>query len=706
MKTIIMILFLGLTACGGTPLTYTSALSKNQLWLELVAKDSNAYSYQLRLCRGNSATNACRVALLDAQGNAAIIYPFELQRLSYFDTYKGYAIVALALVAAPLVGFKVWRKLIRKADGVLEAGRSAVQRQKLDYKQQGERLRTEIAEQIETADDDLRDALQQIKGEKNAAFKAIEDEEIMPQINKALGKETLPFYIKAMKKDLAAGIDSIVADKQSSLTRGIHFEQHNLAQLEISGKAEKRKIRKSIEELAGEIEEFDGSIAAKLDADVLQVDFNKQDLAKLDNVFIERLALRKSSFQLGDDGIEFFQTKTYIESSTLNILETLRFLERKKQLLEQVKDGHTLDIKKLKAELHELNEPVTKFFANRQMLNRYYEVFPEDKFLFEQLASVSDETYVPGMLLRADVIRDSYNSIASKGEMYRALNGQEIYRVALKHLLEIRVKEESIDLAGKIKNNNLDIDAVLTQVYNDIDQLKEDFFVNVIDQDLLPKTNNNDLSSFEQRLLSLDLNSPPPSQEIAAKRDNIAAMKDSLVRNREDIEVASTKITSLQQELEALPQKTAKLKQHITGWEKKLAQVQTKAATQKKQAQDLHQRSLAELEQRQLALQEQEAKDLRELVEEGETLATQHNKSTGKAKVNGVATSAGLLGAAATFDQLVWGSTARQQSRHWQKLSDAHAITVTDVAEAKKILHSIATISGFSINPQALGLLD
>ena len=686
-------MLLGLVACGGAPLTQTSAVSEDQLRLELVANDSNSYSYQLRLCRGNSA-DACRVALLDAQGEAAKLYPFELQRSS-FATYKGYAVVALALVAAPLVGVKIWRKWIRKADAVLEAGQGAMQKQKLSNMQQSEQLQKEIAAQLDETDEELSMALRRIKVENNSKLSGIKHEEIIPKINKVLQKEIFTRYnvsnahLELMEKDMAAAIDKFVAEMQSSLTRQINAKADNLADLEIASKAEKSKSRKNIKGLASKIEELDSSIADKLDAGTLHVDINEQDLVKLDSIFAERLAQRKSSFQLGDDGIEFYQG--YAKTQQLNNADTLRFLERKRQLLEQVKDGHTLNIKKLKAELHELNEPVTRFFREYEMLDDYYDAFPDDKFLFEQLASVSDETYVPSLLLRADAIK---------------AEGGSLYRTAMAHLLEIRVKEESIELAEKIKNSSIDLDAALTQVDVDIATAREVFFAD-IDADMLAKIKEigND-SSFRERVLALDLDSPPPSQEIAAKRNKIVEMKDNLVRNKEDIEESSTEVASLQKELEALPQKTAELKKHITEWEGKLAQVRTKAAEQKKQAEDLHTHSLADIEQRRLAQQKHESENRHKLAGEGEELAKTHKETKAKAQATSIAAGTGLLGAVTAFDRVVWGNKERQRNRHWQMLSDKHAITVTDVAEAKKILHSIATISGHNINPLVLVLLD
>ena len=695
MQIIRNILFLGLIACGGAPLTQTSALNEDQLRLELVANDSNSYSYQLRLCRGNSA-DACRVALLDAQGEAAKLYPFELQHSS-FATYKGYAVVALALVAAPLVSVKIWRKWIRKADAVLEAGQGAMRQRKYSYKQQAKQLQEEITEQLDEADEELDAALQEIRKETRRE-RRIKYNEIAGNVNDMLDKKALPYtynttiadyYPKLMEKDMAAAIDEIVAEMQSSLTRQINSKADNLADLEIASKAEKSKIRKNIKGLASKIEELDSSIADKLDAGTLHVDINEQDLAKLDSIFAERLAQRKSSFQLGDDGIEFYQG--YAETQQLNNADTLRFLERKRQLLEQVKDGHTLGIKKLKAELQALDLPVTVFFRNHNSLDKYYAVFPDDKFLFEQLASVSDETYVPSLLLKADVIQ---------------AEGGALYRTAMAHLLEIRVKEESIELAEKIKNSSIDLDAALTQVDVDIATAREVFFAD-IDADMLAKIKDiSDDYSFRKRVLALALDAPPPSQTIATKRNKIAEMKDNLVRNKEDIGEASTEIASLQKELEALPQKTAKVQEHITEWEEKLAQVQTKAAEQRKQAQDLHTHSLADIEQRKLAQQKQESENLHKLAGEGEELTKKHKETKAKTQATSIAAGAGLLGAVTAFDRVVWGNKERHRSRHWQMLSDKHAITVTDVAEAKEILHSIATISGHNINPQVLVLLD
>ena len=686
-------MLLGLVACGGAPLTQTSAVSEDQLRLELVANDSNSYSYQLRLCRGNSA-DACRVALLDAQGEAAKLYPFELQR-SFFATYKGYAVVALALVAAPLVGVKIWRRLMRQADTVLEAGQSAVQKQKLSNMQQSEQLHKEIAAQLDEADEELSIALRRIKVESYSKLIGIKREEIIPKINTVLRKRIFTrynvsnYYLELMEKDMAAAIDKFVAEMQSSLTRQINSKADNLADLEMASKAEKSKSRKNIKGLASKIEELDSSIADKLDAGTLHVDINEQDLVKLDSIFAERLAQRKSSFQLGDDGIEFYQG--YAKTQQLNNADTLRFLERKRQLLEQVKDGHTLGIKKLKAELQALDLPVTAFFRNHNSLDKYYAVFPDDKFLFEQLASVSDETYVPSLLLRADAIK---------------AEGGSLYRTAMAHLLDIRVKEDSIELAEKIKNSSIDLDAALTQVDVDIATAREVFFAD-IDADMLAKIKDiSDDSSFRKRVLALALDAPPPSQEIAAKRNKIVEMKDNLVRNKEDIEESSTEVASWQKELEALPQKTAELKKHITEWEEKLAQVQTKAAEQKKQAEDLHTHSLADIEQRRLAQQKHESENRHKLAGEGEELAKQQRGTKAKAKRTSIAAGAGLLGAVAAFDRVVWGNKERQRNRHWQMLSDKHAITVTDVAEAKKILHSIATISDYNINPRVLVLLD
>ncbi len=695
MQIIRNILFLGLVACGGAPLTQTSAVSEDQLRLELVANDSNSYSYQLRLCRGNSA-DACRVALLDAQGQAAKLYPFELQRSS-FATYKGYAVVALALVAAPLVGATMWRKWIRKADAVLEAGQGAMRQRKYSYKQQAKQLQEEITEQLDEADEELDAALQEIRKETRSE-RRIKYNEIADNVNDMLDKKALlytynttlaDYYPKLMEKDMAAAIDEIVAEMQSSLTRQINSKADNLADLEIASKAEKSKIRKNIKGLASKIEELDSSIADKLDAGTLHVDINEQDLAKLDSIFAERLAQRKSSFQLGDDGIEFYQG--YAKTQQLNNADTLRFLERKRQLLEMVKEGHTLNIKKLKAELHELNEPVTRFFREYEMLDDYYDAFPEDKFLFEQLTSLDEEEYVPSLLLKADAIQ---------------AKGGGLYRTAMAHLLEIRVKEESIELAEKIKNSSIDLDAALTQVDADIATAREVFFAD-IDADMLAKIKDiSDDYSFRKRVLALALDSPPPSQTIATKRNKIAEMKNSLVINKEDIEEASTEIASWQKELEALPQKTAELKKHITEWEEKFAQVQTKAAEQKKQAEDLHTHSLADIEQRRLAQQKHESENRHKLAGEGEELAKQQRGTKAKAKRTSIAAGAGLLGAVAAFDHVVWGNKERQRSRHWQMLSDKHAITVTDVAEAKKILHSIATISDYNINPRVLVLLD
>ncbi|MDE3270019.1 MAG: hypothetical protein OYH77_07020 [Pseudomonadota bacterium] len=65
------------------------------LQLELVANASNPNAYQLHLCDTDIYT--CPVALLDAQGNAATIYPHALQR-SFFTTYKGYALLLIKLL--------------------------------------------------------------------------------------------------------------------------------------------------------------------------------------------------------------------------------------------------------------------------------------------------------------------------------------------------------------------------------------------------------------------------------------------------------------------------------------------------------------------------------------------------------------------------------------------------------------------------------
>ena len=66
------------------------------------------------------------------------------------------------------------------------------------------------------------------------------------------------------------------------------------------------------------------------------------------------------------------------------------------------------------------------------------------------------------------------------------------------------------------------------------------------------------------------------------------------------------------------------------------------------------------------------------------------------------AASASLLGAAAVFDRFAWGKKQRQQSQHWQVLSDKRVLKFSDTKEAKKALDSIASNSGYHINYEAL----
>ena len=705
MQTIPKTLLLGLVACGGTPLAQIQTSNTAPLRLELVANESNAHAYQLHLCNTGMG-GACRVALLDEQGKAATIYPDKLPR-SFFATYKGYALLALAAVAIPVVGVTIWRKWLRHADEVLVVGQILVQNQRHAYQQQTEQLQKEIAEQIDAAEEALNEALRRIKVDSNDEISGIQHNEIIAKLEEVLDVSSAnyfdtDYYLELMGKDMTAAIDEIVADTQTSLRRQIKAKADSLAELEMGSKGERSEIRDSIKELVGEIEELDNSIAAKLDAGTLHADVNKQDLAKLDEIFAEQLAQRKRSFQLGDDGLEFYQ-KMVQDTPALQHIENLRFMEHKQQLLRDIKAGHTLDTTKLKTELQELNVPVTDFF--RQDIDIYYYEFPEDKLLFEQLDALDDTKHVPGMLLRADAVQ---------------AQGGWLYRKALTHLLEIRVKEESIELAEKIKNNKLDLDAALAKIDEDIAAAQDVFFAD-IDAGMLTKTQGNDayafaknkeinrLTAFQERLLALDLDGKPPSQDISARLEKIAAMKSSLSETKEDMEKASVAIADMQQELETLPQKTAELKKHITAWEAKLTQVETKATERAQQARDTHAQRMAELEQRQLTQQEQEAKDLRKLVEQEEALAKQlakqHGDTQSKAQVTSIAASAGLLGATAVFDRFVWGTKQRQQRRHWQVLSERRAIKITDVKEAKKILHSIASISGYRINPTALVLL-
>ena len=663
-------------SCGTPPVAQT--LADKELSLELIASDSRRGVYRVLLCKGK---DDCISALLDEDGQEALLNTSELPH-SFFAAYQGYALLALAIVTAPVVGFKLWRKWLKKADDVLSTG----QEQLTKIAEQNKQVSKDIAEQVNKNSSKLDNALSQVENDWRNKRVDLIDNELIPEAKKI--NEFVERLPAAYHYHLFPDNDTLkqTATKlQRAIEKRISTANKQLTRVKTNHQTSAEKITDLRQNIIAAVKKLDNDLATRLanKSDELETELIQVELEQLDKIFAERLAVRKNNFRLGDDGLDFYRQNA--GKYEFERAGALRFLERKKELLTKIRDGHTLDTDKLKKELDKLNVPVTKFLRQHGLLKDYYSYYPKDKFLFEQLASVSEE-HVPGLVIKAKELKDS-ELIYLNHDIWKALEA-------------IRFKGEEIEIAAAIDNHSFDIDAALTTVAEEIVAAKDILFTKL--PKFLPNIKNSDKNKFKQRVLELDLNLAQPSQTLAKKWAKLNLLHQRLAEYTQELAILSQEVTVLQIRRAELPQQTEQLLTFTDNLRSKLAKLQKEAETNKQQAQETHAHTAEELKQRQQQHTAQVEKDLSIAETTKSALQGQYTDDVKRAKISAISISAAVFSGLVAIDRWVWGYEQRQHNRHWQQLLQQQSITALDITAAQAILHSIATVTGNNINPQAL----
>ena len=128
------------------------------------------------LCKGKGD---CIPALLDEEGQEALLNTNELQH-SFFAAYQGYALLALAIVTAPVVGFKLWRKWLKKAGDVLNTG----QDQLTKITEKNKQVSKDLTEQVDKNNSKLDNTLSQVENDWKNKHVDLIDNELIPEAKK------------------------------------------------------------------------------------------------------------------------------------------------------------------------------------------------------------------------------------------------------------------------------------------------------------------------------------------------------------------------------------------------------------------------------------------------------------------------------------------------------------------------------------------
>ena len=717
-KNLHLLLVLSTVACGRvTPSAQPQALTYNDLRLQL--SDTPDYK-RLLLC--SREANSCRPALLDTDGQE-VVFAADAQHMSRTTAIKGYTLGALAWTAIPvtaLVSWKLWsrhsKRLLKQNRDLVEMQRSVeVQEVKVKIEAEHKKQAIELEQKIHATDRELKEALRKVNTDFRQDEQKLFDDSIYPHMQEVDKKLAENVHISPFPS-LAKAITEAAEKLRHQLTATISENSEYVEELQTSKREKMQKISMAILNLAEHLKVSNAALAARVAnaSDSFQaLKTAKTEAAKLDEIFATELVNMKKGFTLSDDDLLDFQAKLNNSSLTMEyfaeVVTPLHYLERKRQLLVRLKAGELQDIIQLQDEITKLNIPTTKLYRDNDM-KLYYELFPEDKVLFEELASVSPDE-VPGFLWRFEDIKAT--ALLDETSGYAAL-----YREAFPRYQEIMFRQKSVKLQTAFTEDKIDLDAEIAQVEEEISAARDAFLRHKETHSFVALDDNIDgLKNLQQKIKPIlaNLDAPPPSQRI----DEFEVLREKLLKEIDEeekhIALKLQENAEKQKQLDALPSKAEQMQKIVASFADEYTTLHTKLSNTKHEQETRHTARLREFEDDKATQAEHLRQKLdklrhkdKQLVRESEELNAEQRQQGKLVASLLLGSGAVLQGIAVAIDRHSWGYEARQQHRHWQLVWHAGAAAAEDVVvkDLQEILQNIAALGSYTINPAAQSLLQ